>query len=259
MTNNNLEDVKHDLEKAGLLEFANPRQFDPPIIKALNAIVTQDKPTIDAKDKAYKLANLKNSHINVLILGETGSGKELFARLIHGDRHGKFIAVNCGGIPETLIESEFFGTCKGAATGAVDRAGYFEQAHNGTLFLDEIAELDRALQSKLLRVIQEKIVRRLGGVNDIPINCRIVSATNFNVDELCTNNKVFRQDLFYRLAGSIIKLNPLRERGSDVQLIANYISNNNTVNFPLPIAHDWPGNIRELINYVIEQKALNNK
>ena len=226
---------------------------DTAIDTAYNSIITNDDDTINAKQKAYKLAS---SNISVLILGETGTGKELFAQLLHGNRSGAFVAVNCGGIPDTLIEGEFFGSVKGAFTGAIDKAGYFEQAIGGSIFLDEIAELDRSLQSKLLRVIESKRVRRLGDNKEVLLNnCRVISATNHNVEDLKNNNKLFRSDLFYRLAGSIIKLKPLRERGDDKQLIADIVSKH--CGFILPTDNAWDGNIRELINYIEEFKALN--
>lgn len=222
---------------------------------AYNAILTQDPGTIRLKDRAKILAK---HEIPVLIIGETGTGKELFAQLLHGNRIGNFVAVNCGGIPDTLIEGEFFGSVKGAFTGAIDKAGFFEQAKDGTLFLDELAELDRSLQSKLLRVIQEKKVRRLGSPQEIKVNCRIVSATNHSVEELRSNNKVFRSDLFYRLAGSIIELAPLRLRDGDAQFIANVMSKTpSDQNFKLPENATWMGNIRELINHIEEYKIFN--
>jgi len=220
--------------------------------KAYDSIITADPQTIDTKNLAKKLAP---ADLSVLILGETGTGKELFAKLLHGNRKGEFVSVNCGGIPETLIEGEFFGSVKGAFTGATDKPGLFEQAHNGTIFLDEIAELDRASQSKLLRVIQEKKVRRLGDNKEITINCRIVAATNYQVEELKSNNKFFRQDLFYRLAGYILYLKPLRDRGYDAHLIAELLANK--IGFELPKDQKWMGNIRELINFIEASKIIN--
>jgi arginine utilization regulatory protein len=224
-----------------------------PLSLAYDSIITNDQNTIQAKDKCRKLSN---SNLSVLIIGETGTGKELFARLLHGNRPGELISVNCGGIPDTLIEGEFFGSVKGAFTGAIDKPGLFEQATGGTIFLDEIAELERSLQSKLLRVIETKKVRRLGDKKELPLTCRIVSATNHEVEVLKNNNKLFRTDLFYRLAGSIIKLEPLRLRGDDKHLIADIISKQ--VGFPLPEDNNWYGNIRELINYIEETKHLSS-
>lgn len=234
--------IEQELASIGALELAGLKDS---LTIAYEAIITNDTQTINTKNLGRKFAP---TNLPILILGETGTGKELFARLLHGNRTGQFVSVNCGGIPETLIEGEFFGSVKGAFTGATDKQGLFEQARDGTIFLDEIAELDRASQSKLLRVIQEKKVRRLGDNKEITINCRIVSATNYPVAELKNNNKFFRQDLFYRLAGYILHLKPLAQRGNDAQLIADKVSG--VKDWPLPSNEEWQGNIRELINFV---------
>lgn len=267
--------IEKDLQNAGILDLAREAgiPISSPIDKAAEKIITVDPDIIAAKNKAIKFSP---HAIPVLITGETGTGKELFAKLLHGNRIGNFVAVNCGGIPDTLIEAEFFGAEKGAYTGCnITRRGYFEEAHNGTIFLDEIAELDRSLQSKLLRVLQEKVVRRLGSAEEIPINCRIISATNQNLEDLKNNNKIFRTDLFYRLAGVEIHLKPLRDR---------WHSNINTNHSTVDIIYDdniiaqkllpglslkeykathplkfWPGNVRELLNYIEEQRILNLK
>lgn len=213
------------------------------------SIVTQDNDTIKTIERAEFLASYD---IPVLITGPTGTGKELFARLLHGNRQGKFVAVNCGGIPDTLIESEFFGHEKGAFTGATSRReGFFEEARDGTIFLDEIAELPRFLQSKLLRVLQEKKIRRIGGSVELPINCRIVSATNHM--DLETDEKIFRQDLYFRLAGTRIYLKSLMERGLDeVKILWTYFTEGKLLINDHVIGHTWPGNIRELKNYAEE-------
>lgn len=251
-----LDKASRELSSIGALDLAHEAGISTPIERALSEIITADDHTVAAKRQAERLS----PHcIPVLILGETGTGKELFAKVLHGNRTGRLVCINCGGIPDTLIEGEFFGTTKGSHTGAINRPGFFEQARDGTIFLDEIAELERGLQSKLLRVLQEKRVRRLGGECEIPINCRVVSATNYPVSELKGNNKLFRADLFYRLAGSVIKLNPLRKRGDDAQLIADLVTRQ--IGFPLPPTKEaevlWPGNIRELLNYIEEWKILN--
>lgn len=241
--------IEKELASIGALELAGLKDN---LTRAYENIITNDAQTIHTKNLGRKFAV---TNLPIIILGETGTGKELFAKLLHGNRTGEFVSVNCGGIPETLIEGEFFGSVKGAFTGAASKAGLFEQAQDGTIFLDEIAELDRASQSKLLRVIQEKKVRRLGDNKEIPINCRIVSATNYKVEELKNNNKFFRQDLFYRLAGYVLHLKPLKHRGQDAQLIADKISG--IKDWPLPENEEWQGNIRELINYVEASKILN--
>lgn len=188
----------------------------------LNNYFTCDPDTIRLKDKVKLLAK-PACNIPVLIVGETGVGKELIARALHADRSGKFVAVNCAGVPDNLLESEFFGSTHGAFTGAIARAGYLEEAMNGTLFLDEIGDMPLLLQSKLLRVLQEKVSRRLGATNDYKITCRFVSATNKSKLELQTT-KTFRQDLFHRLAGVCLEIKPLRERIEDVKLLVQRLS-----------------------------------
>lgn len=233
-------DLLDDLKKSGIINEPTPLE------KYYNEIITQDKDTQETKDWVKCLSN---ENINVLITGETGTGKELFAQLLHGNRKGRFVPVNCGGIPDTLLEAEFFGAEKGSYTGCdKTRQGYFELASEGTLFLDEIGELDRLLQSKLLRVIQSRKVRRIGGSHEYPITCRIVSATNVNEEQLKNNNKIFRQDLYFRLAGVVINLKPLRDRGEDAKLIWKHLMGVDN-NYPHD-HHHWPGNIRELVNTV---------
>ena len=208
---------------------------------------------------------------NVLITGESGTGKELIARLIHeeSDRGaGSFVAVNCGAIPENLLESELFGHVKGAFTGAVvAKAGLFEAADGGTLFLDEIGELPQPLQVKLLRVIQEKRVRRVGGNTDRPVDVRIVAATNRDLREE-TQRGGFREDLYYRLDVIQIALPPLRERMDDVPLLVNHFIGKYVAELGKPVqgisdeamerilAYPFPGNVRELENTVERAVAL---
>ncbi len=204
------------------------------------------------------------SDATVLILGETGTGKELVARAIH-ERSGRskkaFVAINCAAITETLLESELFGYERGAFTGADRRKpGMFELADGGTLFLDEIAEMPPALQSKLLRVLQEKVVYHLGGTNPIPVDVRIIAATNKDLKKLVDEGK-FREDLYYRLAVFPIKLPPLRERREDIPLlIENYFRKRGVVAkvsdeaMEMLMDYDYPGNVRELEN--ILERAL---
>jgi arginine utilization regulatory protein len=201
----------------------------------------------------------------VMLVGETGTGKELFAQGIHNASPYKsrpFIAVNCAAIPETLMESLMMGTVKGAFSGALDTPGFFEQAENGTLFLDEINSLSISLQAKLLRLLQDKTIRRLGDNKERKISCRIISATNQDLFILAKSG-LFREDLLYRLTPVILDIPPLRERAEDIPLLAKeFVSRFNdslTMNIRL-IAQDlmqlfscyrWPGNIREL-EHVIE-------
>lgn len=201
----------------------------------------------------------------VLITGESGTGKELIAKAIHQNslRSSKpFITVNCGAIPETLIESELFGHRKGSFTGAMaDRAGKFEAANQGTIFLDEIGELPINLQVRLLRVIQEREIDKIGYPNPIPVNVRIVAATNRDLRTLIEDGQ-FREDLFYRLSVVTVELPPLRERRDDIPLLLTHFLKKHCSRYQLampPITDDalelltryaWPGNVRELENVV---------
>lgn len=201
---------------------------------------------------------------SVLLLGESGTGKELFARALHlaSPRRDKpFIRVNCAAIPETLFESELFGHERGAFTGAMaSRAGWFEQAHQGTIFLDEIGEMPLQLQAKLLRVLQEGAVVRLGGTREIKVDMRLVAATNRDLAALVAAGR-FREDLFYRLNVIPIHLPALAQRREDIpDLVMNFLArvnqeNQRNVNLtPEAVAHlaaqNWPGNVRQLSNFI---------
>ena len=212
----------------------------------------------------------ENKNVSVLILGETGTGKSLLAKVIHKNSravNAPFVEIVCSAIPEDLLESELFGHEKGAFTNALYRKlGLFELAENGTLLLDEIGDLSLNLQVKLLRVIEKKIVRRLGGVDDIPINTRIISATNRDLNEMVKQN-LFREDLYHRLNVVSILLPPLRERKEDIVLLVwKFIEEfnkqfNKSVNKiekkleEFMLAYSWPGNVRELRN-AIERAVL---
>ena len=208
---------------------------------------------------------------NILLMGETGTGKELFAQSIHNDSdraNGPFVAVNCAAIPENLMESELFGYESGAFTGAskAGRMGLFEAAHEGTIFLDEVSEIPLTLQSRLLRVIQEREVRRVGANQVVPINVRIICATNRDLRQMIRENR-FREDLYYRLKVLSVNLPPLRERGSDIAMIMQhyltyYARKFGKDNLRLSpggaaraAAYAWPGNIREVRN-ISEQLAV---
>ncbi len=222
------------------------------------------------KDFVNIVERVAKTDVSLLILGETGVGKERLARAIHNDgtrRDGPFIAINCAALPETLLESELFGHEAGAFTGAVrNRKGAFEQAHKGTIFLDEIGDMPLHLQAKLLRVLQEQEFMRVGGEKNISVDVRIIAATNRNLKADVEKGE-FRRDLYYRLSVVTLEVPALSERRADIpQLIANYlkilsikinpevksISNN-----ALHVMQDyhWPGNVRELIN-VIERAIL---
>ena len=197
------------------------------------------------------------------IVGESGTGKELVARTIHTNsrrKSGPFIEVNCASIPEELIESELFGHVRGAFTGAVaDKPGRFEQANGGTIFLDEIGEISPGLQSKLLRFLEEKTFKRVGGLADVRVDVRVIAATNRDLEAEVEAGK-FREDLFYRLHVMPLVLPPLRDRQGDVLLLAEYYIDLFNREFKKKVRglredaaaavqhHRWPGNIREMIN-----------
>ncbi|MEL7563699.1 MAG: sigma 54-interacting transcriptional regulator [Dehalobacterium sp.] len=201
----------------------------------------------------------------VMIIGETGTGKEIFAQGIHNagkTTRGCFVSVNCAALPESLLESILFGTAKGSFTGAVDTPGLFEQAENGSLFLDEINSMPLFLQGKLLRVLQEKKVRRIGGKEEIPVNCRIISASNedINLDNSVKKNQGIRMDLLFRLSAATIYIPPLRKRKEDIPVLCQHFlrkSNRSKSIYLWDISpklldlfyhYDWPGNVRELEN-----------
>jgi DNA-binding NtrC family response regulator len=222
---------------------------DSPCMKEVFSIIRQVAPTT----------------ASVLISGESGTGKELVARAIHtlsARSAGPFVAVNCAALPESLMESELFGHEKGAFTGAVERrAGCFEQAQNGTLLLDEIGDMPIGTQAKLLRVIEESKVRRLGGTKDIPIAVRVLAATN-RAPEKAVENKLLREDLYYRLNVFHISLPPLRDRTQDIPSIATAMIRDLNRKHGCRVTHlsqevlatfataSWPGNVRELRNQV---------
>ncbi len=216
------------------------------------------------------VAKIAPSNSTILIVGESGTGKELIARAIHegSPRHDKpFIAINCAAIPDTLIESELFGHEKGSFTGANAREiGIFEAAEGGTVFLDEIGEMNVSMQAKLLRAIQEKEIRRVGGKVNIPLDVRIVSATNKELEQEIKKG-AFREDLFYRLNVIRINLPPLRERGSDIKTLAEFflekyskeagvsLDGISKAALKLLMNYSWPGNVRQLES-VIERSVL---
>lgn len=183
----------------------------------LDKFVTGNLEMLKVKDRIRKLSEVDHP---VMIIGPSGTGKELLAKALHGQKEAdRFVAVNCAGIPDQLAESELFGHVKGAFTGAVkDRRGHFECAENGTIFLDEVGELSPAVQAKLLRTIQEGIVRPVGADKEVDVNCRIVCATHQPITEWVEYGR-FREDLFYRLSTFTLRTTPLVERKKDVPLI----------------------------------------
>jgi transcriptional regulator with PAS, ATPase and Fis domain len=235
---------------------------------AFRTVIGKSPALRDAVDTALRVARRASS--TVLVVGETGTGKELFARGIHyagPSPEAPFVAVNCAAIPATLLESELFGHERGAFTDAKQKKqGLLELARTGTLFLDEVSELPHDLQPKLLRALEERRVRRIGGYEEIEVRCRVVAATNLSLEESVAEGR-FREDLFYRLNVLRVVLPPLRERHGDVSVLARHFLDVLVEDQGLPPvelspdaaraleSHSWPGNVRELKN-VLERAAL---
>ena len=217
------------------------------------------------------IARVATSEASVLISGESGTGKEVTARAIHDASHrmgGPFVAINCAAISESLLESELFGHAKGAFTDAkATHQGLFVQAHGGTLFLDEIGDMPVALQPKLLRALQERTVRPVGGSSEIAFDVRVISATNHDLEHAVAT-KEFREDLFYRLNVVEVALPPLRARGEDVLVLAQHFLDRFAQSSGKPVrgfsaavgeallGYGWPGNVRELANCLERAVAL---
>jgi len=232
-------------------------------------MIVQKVPNIIGKSEAmrrvYHLINkVSNSDATVLIMGESGTGKELVAEAIHAQstrKNGPFVAVNCAAVPENLLESELFGYEKGAFTGALQRKiGLFESASKGTIFLDEIGDISPGTQAKLLRVLQNKEIIRVGGTEKIQIDVRVLAATNRDLTEMIKTG-TFRSDLYYRINIFPLLLPPLRERKEDMpELIGHFLDGFGGKGISaaakkILIEYDWPGNIRELLN-ILERAAI---
>ncbi len=236
----------------------------PATTRAETELVAEDRRTRELVTLATRVAA---SDVVVMISGESGTGKEVLARYIHhrsSRAAGPYVAINCAAIPENMLEAALFGYERGAYTGAYQsHAGKFEQAQGGTLLLDEISEMDPGLQAKLLRVIQEREVERLGGTGTVPLDVRVLASTNRNLREAVLDGR-FREDLFYRLNVFPLLLPPLRERPGDVLPLALSMLERHTQGTSRPNltaaacqclqAHSWPGNVRELENVI--QRAL---
>ena len=270
----NLAELKNTVSKA-LAQRALRRRADKseeesnePSRQPLSKIIGKTPAMLEVYKTVARVAPTKST---VLILGESGTGKEMIARAIH--EHSPranlpFVAVDCGALTETILESELFGHVRGAFTGAVaDKKGVFEEAQGGTCFLDEIGGISANLQARLLRVLQEHEIRRVGGKDWIPVDVRVVAATNYNLTEAVKSGQ-FRQDLYYRLNVVAIQLPPLRQRKEDIPLLAQHflkhyseedgktISTISDKAMDLLSSHPWPGNIRELENAIERAVAL---
>jgi transcriptional regulator with PAS, ATPase and Fis domain len=245
---------------------ANPASGATPDFGFQN-IIGRSRPIVEAVDLARRVAAARRT--TVLLLGETGTGKELFARGVHysgAAAHEPFVAINCAAIPESLLESELFGHEKGAFTGAHARKhGLFELAASGTIFLDEVHQMPQTLQPKLLRALESRSARRLGGFDEIAIECRVIAAASTMLEQVVATGE-FREDLFYRLNVFSITIPPLRDRIEDVEPIARHFLSQETKEYQAPRrfsdeaveamrAHRWPGNVRELKN-VVERAAI---
>jgi len=228
----------------------------------LGDILTRDPQMLKVCATIEKVAS---THATVMLLGESGTGKELLARGVHAlssRKEGRFVAINCAAIPENLLESELFGYEKGAFTGAAKQTpGKIEMAHKGTLFLDEIGDLPSALQAKILRFLQDRIIERIGGRQEIPVDVRVVCATHQDLPAMIKQGR-FREDLYYRLAEIVVNIPPLRERKGDAALLAHafvrqFATEQKRGSMTLTPdalaaieAHPWPGNVREMQNCV---------
>ena len=244
------------------LQQENRRLQSMVVPDSLGALVTRDADMLKVCRTIEKVAP---SSATVLLLGESGTGKELLARGLHaasGRKDKRFVAINCAAIPENLLESELFGYERGAFTGAAKTTlGKIETAHQGTLLLDEIGDLPLSLQAKLLRFLQERVVERLGGRQEIPVDVRIVCATHQDLRTQIKDGR-FREDLYYRLAEIVLNVPPLRSRTGDAVLLAHAFARKFAVEQKLPplglsadavraiCAHNWPGNVRELENCI---------
>jgi two-component system response regulator PilR (NtrC family) len=266
------EEIKSAIARA--LEFVQLRREnfalrrDAASRNSLEHIVGQSEAMEQLKETIRVVAPTLST---VVIYGESGTGKELVARAIHScstRSGGPFVSINCGAFPETLLESELFGYMKGAFTGAAqNKQGLFELAKGGTIFLDEISEMGLPMQVKLLRVIQERVVRPLGGTAEVSIDVRVVAATNKDLSQMVAEN-AFREDLYYRINVIPIRVSPLRERAEDIPVLANQflkkyapaagksIATVSKESLTQLSSYDWPGNVRQLENAIERAVAL---
>jgi DNA-binding NtrC family response regulator len=269
----NLEELKKTVSRALAqrtlqrpAKMSNGRDDENP--QQLGKIIGKSPAMLEVYKAVARAAPTKST---VLILGESGTGKELIARAVHQHSpraNRRFVAVDCGALTETILESELFGHVRGAFTGALaDKKGVFEEAQGGTCFLDEIGGISANMQARLLRVLQEHEIRRVGGKDWVKVDVRVVAATNHNLEEAVGRGE-FRQDLYYRLNVVAIRLPPLRERAEDIPLLARHFLQHYSQEtgksimglsdkaMELLCAYSWPGNIRELENAIEQAVAL---
>jgi transcriptional regulator with PAS, ATPase and Fis domain len=264
-----LQRKNRDLEEARELLSRRYQHLNQVVLEAYHPrqLLGQSPPMRRISETAIQIARRP---INTMILGATGTGKEVVAKMIHYNsprREHNFIAVNCSAIPETLFESEMFGIEKGVATGVGQRQGLLETASGGTLFLDELSDMSLANQSKLLRVLQDGEVRRVGGVKTIRVDILVISATSQDIEK-AISEKRFRADLYYRLNVAEITMPPLCLRGDDILILSRHFLNQHTQRLGRPmldlspsaqrmlLAYEWPGNVRELNNEMERLAAL---
>ncbi len=260
--------IKRTLDKLSLSRQNFAFKRDAATRNSLDNIVGVSAAMENLKQTIRTVASTQST---ILIYGESGTGKELVARAVHvcSPRATEpFVSINCGAFPETLLESELFGYVKGAFTGATqNKRGLFEVAHEGTIFLDEISEMSLTMQVKLLRVLQERCVRPVGGTDEIAIDVRVIAATNRDLDKAVSEN-TFREDLYYRLNVIPVLVPPLRDRREDIPLLVNHflkkyasaagrgISRVNAASLDALCGYEWPGNVRQLENTVERAVAL---
>lgn len=271
----NMTTIKTLYDEIVKLQLTNDKMGTNEIIKKQKKYefedIIGDSPKIKKVIEAAK--KIAKNDAAILIYGETGTGKELLSQSIHCEstrKNAPFLAINCATLPDGLFEGILFGTAKGGFTGAIDKPGFFEQANRGTLLLDEINSIPIQIQAKLLRVLQEKVVRRVGGTEDIPIDVRVISTTNENPKEIIKLGKM-RLDLYYRLNVIYLEMPPLRERENDVFLLAEkfIVKYNKKLNKNIKgitsevkdifLKYIWPGNVRELENIIYSGVVMSDE